>query len=104
MGKLLDSSITHYLLLFTNELKICLRIPAWSIKAAEGVAVDEQGFVVVADSGNNRVQVFSPDGQSVRVFGAWGILPGQLKGVEGVAIVDTQIIVSDRENHRVQLF
>jgi DNA-binding beta-propeller fold protein YncE len=28
-----------------------------------GVAVDEFGYIVVADSGNNRIQVFHPDGR-----------------------------------------
>ncbi|VDN88446.1 unnamed protein product [Brugia pahangi] len=37
-------------------------------------------------------------------FGTWGNAPGQLKGVEAVALIDTTIVVSDRENHRIQLF
>lgn len=74
--------------------------------------------MIIADSGNNRVQVFSPDGKFVHGFGAWGagkctifltnmnvfLGAGQLKGIEAVALMDTQIIVSDRENHRIQIF
>lgn len=37
-------------------------------------------------------------------FGTWGIGAGQLKGIEAVALIDSTIIVSDRENHRIQLF
>lgn len=33
-----------------------------------GVAVDESGFICVADSGNNRIQIFSPDGRLVKMF------------------------------------
>lgn len=28
-----------------------------------GIAVDESGYIVVADSGNNRIQIFHPDGR-----------------------------------------
>lgn len=28
-----------------------------------GVAVDEFGYICVADSGNNRIQIFHPDGR-----------------------------------------
>lgn len=63
-----------------------------------------QGFIVVADSGNNRVQIFYPDGRFMYSFGAWGTAPGQMKGIEAVALLEDTIIVSDRENHRIQLF
>uniref|UniRef100_A0A0N5A947 RING-type domain-containing protein n=1 Tax=Syphacia muris TaxID=451379 RepID=A0A0N5A947_9BILA len=74
------------------------------LKFPRGIAVDDQGFIIVADSGNNRVQIFNPDGQFVHTFGSWGIGPGQLKGIEAVTLMDNIIIVSDRENHRIQLF
>jgi DNA-binding beta-propeller fold protein YncE len=32
-----------------------------------GVAVDESGYICVADSGNNRIQIFHPDGRYVVV-------------------------------------
>lgn len=31
--------------------------------ACRGVAVDEFGYICVADSGNNRIQIFHPDGR-----------------------------------------
>ncbi len=37
-----------------------------------GVAVDQQGYIFVADSGNNRIQIFNPDGTFLRLFGRWG--------------------------------
>ena len=33
----------------------------------ESVAVDSKGFILVGDSGNGRVQVFSPEGRFVRL-------------------------------------
>jgi tripartite motif-containing protein 71 len=44
-----------------------------------GVAVDDQGYIVVADSGNNRIQVFTADGVFVKAFGCWGCGDGEFK-------------------------
>lgn len=44
-----------------------------------GVAVDDQGYIVVADSGNNRIQVFTAEGVFVKVFGCWGSGDGEFK-------------------------
>ena len=70
-----------------------------------GVAVDEQGYIFVADSGNNRIQIFNPDGTILRGFGRWGQGAGEFKGLEGIAVNSKgNILVADRENHRVQMF
>lgn len=70
-----------------------------------GVAVDDQGFISVGDSGNNRIQIFTPDGQFLRAFGCWGSGDGEFKGLEGVAVMSNgNILVCDRENHRIQVF
>ena len=70
-----------------------------------GVAVDDQGYIFVADSGNNRIQIFNPDGTFLRSFGRWGAGSGEFKGLEGIAVnANGNILVADRENHRVQMF
>ena len=70
-----------------------------------GVGVDDQGYIFVADSGNNRIQMFQPDGGFLRAFGCWGSDDGEFKGLEGVAVMSNgNILVCDRENHRVQVF
>ena len=72
---------------------------------SRGVAVDEQGFIFVADSGNNRIQIFNPDGTFLRAFGRWGQNDGEFKGLEGIAVNSKgNILVADRENHRIQIF
>ena len=69
------------------------------------VAVDEQGYIFVADSGNNRIQIFNPDGTFLRGFGRWGQGEGEFKGLEGISVNSKgNILVADRENHRVQMF
>lgn len=41
----------------------------------------------------------------LRAFGSWGSGESEFKGLEGVAIMSNgNILVCDRENHRVQIF
>lgn len=70
-----------------------------------GVCVDKEGYVVVADRSNNRVQIFKPRGSFLRKFGTLGYQPGQFDRPAGVACDSRRrIIVSDKDNHRIQIF
>ena len=41
----------------------------------------------------------------MRSFGCWGTGDGEFKGLEGIAVhPNGNIIVCDRENHRIQVF
>jgi DNA-binding beta-propeller fold protein YncE len=70
-----------------------------------GIAVDPQGRVLVADSGNKRIVVYDPDGNYVTQFGTGGMDVGQLEEPVGIA-VDSQgrVYVADTWNQRVQVF
>ncbi|TRY90612.1 hypothetical protein DNTS_003681 [Danionella cerebrum] len=70
-----------------------------------GICVDKEGYVVVADRSNNRVQIFKPCGSFHHKFGTLGSRPGQFDRPAGVAC-DSQrrIIVADKDNHRIQVF
>ncbi|KAI7806944.1 E3 ubiquitin-protein ligase TRIM71 [Triplophysa rosa] len=70
-----------------------------------GICVDKEGYVVVADRSNNRVQIFKPCGTFHHKFGTLGSRPGQFDRPAGVAC-DSQrrIIVADKDNHRIQIF
>ncbi len=69
------------------------------------VAVDSQGNVLVADTGNKRVQVFDANGKFIRQFGGGGLDQGRLDEPVGIA-VDAQgnVVVADTWNGRVQVF
>jgi len=50
------------------------------------------------------VQVFDAEGRVHGAIGSWGVGEGQMKGVEDVALArDGRLLVTDRENHRVQI-
>jgi uncharacterized protein (TIGR03663 family) len=70
-----------------------------------GLATDGQSNLYVADTKNNRIQVFDANGQFVRSMGVAGSADGQLKEPCGVAVdADGSVIVADTWNHRVARF
>ncbi|KAG7161337.1 E3 ubiquitin-protein ligase TRIM71-like [Homarus americanus] len=70
-----------------------------------GVCADKDGFIIIADRSNNRIQVFSPDGTFHHCFGQPGSRPGQFDRPAGVATdYMGRIIVADKDNHRIQVF
>ena len=69
------------------------------------MAVDGEGCIAVSDSGNNRVQVFTPDGSVAKSVGSQGAGPDQLMNLWGVAVDgEGKILVADYSNNRVQIF
>lgn len=70
-----------------------------------GIATDKGGAVYVADTDNNRVQVFSASGAFLRKWGSTGSGDGQFLSAQDVA-VDAQggVWVADYRNDRVQKF
>lgn len=69
------------------------------------VAVDAQGLVYVADTGNKRIMVYDSQGTFIRQIGAGGTLEGQLDEPVGLAISpDGLLYVADTWNQRIQIF
>jgi sugar lactone lactonase YvrE len=70
---------------------------------ADGVTVDAQGNIYVADTGNNRIQKFSPGGAPLAQWGQSGSGRGQFSGPRGIAL-DAQgnVYVTDTGNQRMQ--
>lgn len=70
-----------------------------------GIATDGVGRIYVADTGNNRIQVFAPDGKFWGKFGTQGSAPGEFNKPLGVCVSTSGLIyVADQKNHRVQIF
>ena len=73
-------------------------------KYPRGVAVSDRDEIVVADSGNNRVQVFYSNGTFLRSFGHKGQNAGEFINPVGIAIdKERNIFVADTNNHRIQI-
>ena len=71
------------------------------------VAIDLSGNYVIADSGNNRIQVISPSGVFIRQFGSGGssIGDGTLNFPTGVAVdLSGNYLVADSGNNLIQIF
>ncbi len=70
------------------------------------VAVDQQGHVYVADTGNKRVRVYDANGQFLYDIGSAGSDLGQLDEPSGLAIDNdnNRLYVADTWNRRISVF
>jgi len=68
-----------------------------------GIAVDSKGNVLVADTGNGRVEKFSPTSTFISTIGMKGAGNGQLGAPNGIAVDrNGNVYIADAGNHRVQ--
>jgi DNA-binding beta-propeller fold protein YncE len=70
-----------------------------------GLVVDSRDTVIVADTLNNRIVRFSPEGEVLATFGSAGEGPGQLNMPWGLGVDRADnVYVADWRNDRVQKF
>ncbi|MHB0937086.1 MAG: transglutaminase domain-containing protein [Armatimonadota bacterium] len=69
-----------------------------------GLCVDQHGNLWVADSGNHRVQCFSPEGTSSSCWGRRGNDWGQLRYPTDVAVAGDAVFVADPQHRCVWKF
>jgi len=69
------------------------------------VALDKDGNLYVADTWNDRIEVFDADGTFIRTWGKNGDGPGDFARPKGIAIdVDGHVWVADSMLNRLQVF
>lgn len=60
---------------------------------------------MVCDEGNHRIQVLTLNGEFIAKFGTEGSKAGEFNTPSSVAVLsDGRIVVSDHNNHRIQIF
>jgi len=71
-----------------------------------GVAIDEHfGRIYVADTENNRVQIFDETGAFMTNFGVFGEAQGEMDSPKGIYVDENLLIwVADTDNDRIQVF
>jgi hypothetical protein len=68
------------------------------------LAIDSNGYVYVADSGNHRIHKYSPDGELLASYGRKGQGPGEFQIMGGIAIDNEgRIHVADRSTNRLKV-
>lgn len=68
------------------------------------VAIGENGRLYVADSGNNRIQVFDANGEFSHSWGTSGSAISEFSEPWSVAVDEEFVYVADTWNHRIQKF
>ena len=67
-----------------------------------GIAVESGGAIFVADTGNNRIQRFYPNGSYQTEWGTFGTALGQFKQPAAVAVDGGgNVCIADTDNNRV---
>ena len=70
----------------------------------EGIAVDPEGRVFVADYNTGYIKVYSPSYEWLATFSEYGSEPGQNMKSEFMDIRDGRLYVPDIGNHRINVF
>jgi len=81
---------------------------AGQLSSPSAIVFDAAGLLYVSDTGNNRVEIFQPDGTFLSKLGSAGLDTGQFATPIGLAIdptsAVTRLLVADSANHRIEAF
>jgi aldose sugar dehydrogenase len=75
------------------------------LKTPQGIAIDSNNSIFVADTGNHRIQKFSSDGKFIARWGTYGEGDLNLRQPRGIAVDPAgNVFVADTGNNRIVKF
>ena len=101
---------THQLVIFDEQLQYSHVIGGsgngnGKFQCITGIAVDNKGYLYVADYDLHCIQKFTLNGQFVSQFGNKGTAEGQFNAPHGLVLSQSELLfVCDSNNHRIQVF
>jgi glucose/arabinose dehydrogenase/plastocyanin/sugar lactone lactonase YvrE len=106
---LVSSSLYLLPLAYSQQLSFfpIFKEERYELLQPEGIAVDSfSGNVYVADTANNRIQVFSSNGTFISEWGGdYGSGEGEMRSPAGIALdQEGNVYVADTANNRIQVF
>ncbi|MCX7669744.1 MAG: NHL repeat-containing protein, partial [Anaerolineae bacterium] len=76
----------------------------YALFGPRGLAIDLEGNLLVADTGNKRILKFTPNGELIKQVGGGGVIAGRFEEPTAVAVdpTDGSVLVADAWNSRIQ--
>ncbi len=87
-----------------NPYAICMSPSGEVSHVSTAVETHTCPQVLVCDTNNHRVQVFTLTGTYLRQWGSRGTNDGEFRNPWAIAVRGDQVLVSDHHNYRVQVF
>ena len=107
---IVNNDSTHQLVIFDEQLQYSHVIGGrgngnGKFQLITGIAVDNKGYVYVADYNLHCIEKLTMNGQFVSQFGSKGTDEGQLSSPLGLVLSQSELLfVCDSRNHRIQVF
>ncbi|UCG78484.1 MAG: SMP-30/gluconolactonase/LRE family protein [Nitrospirota bacterium] len=74
------------------------------LREPSALAVDAEGLIYVADTGNNRINVMGKDGRTIATWDSKSVRGLKLNEPTGVAVYENRVYVADAFNDKIYVF